>query len=75
MTKKPEREILDAEYRVVGEGRWEPFKRWLREHYEPMFPAEFWTWNIWGRLGYLASLALIGYAFLAFVVWMNSRRY
>jgi hypothetical protein len=56
MREKDQR-VIDAEFRVVGEGRWEPFKRWVYSHK----PEHGWAWRGLEKLLSLAGL-------LAFVV-------
>lgn len=65
---KPEPQILDAEYRVVGESRWAPFRRWCAEmrwkFVAWLFGSTVADWVWWRQITYAVGIAAIWIACL-----------
>ncbi len=66
-----EPDIIEGDFRVRGEGRWEPLKRWLvemrekwvydtlRRNFGGWLPAEWPYWNWYARTFYLIAYPLM----------------
>lgn len=66
---------IDADYRVLGEGRWGPFRRWVAEMWwkfrVSVIGEEAASWQWWVQAIYVVAIVGLLVGAYAFAHWFN----